>query len=172
MKSPLNILSALALASAALTVLPACKAVPKDAAPAEPTPAVAEAPAETSHTWFAKKGQRRRAKAVAATPAASEPVDTALQTVIVTGYCSCPKCCGAKAGGLTATGTKAQLGTIAADPAIFPYGTRLNVPGYGEGEVQDTGSRVQGFHIDVWFPTHAQAQAWGSREMYVAQPSR
>ena len=168
MKSPLNILSALALASAALTVLPACKAVPKDATPAEPTPAVSEAPAETSHTWFAKKGQRRRAKA--ATTAVAEPVDTELQTVIVTGYCSCPKCCGAKAGGLTATGTKAQLGTIAADPSIFPFGTQLNVPGYGEGVVEDTGSRVKGFHIDVWFPTHAQAQAWGSREMFVAQP--
>ncbi|MBR0066542.1 MAG: 3D domain-containing protein [Kiritimatiellae bacterium] len=173
MKSPLNILSALALASAALTVLPACKAVPKDATPAEPTPAVSEAPAETSHTWFAKKGQRRRAKAATPAPTAvPEPVDTELQTVIVTGYCSCPKCCGAKAGGLTATGTKAQLGTIAADPSIFPFGTQLNVPGYGEGVVEDTGSRVKGFHIDVWFPTHAQAQAWGSREMYVAQPSR
>ena len=160
MKSPLNILSALALASAALTVLPACKAVPKDATPAE-----------TSHTWFAKKGQRRRAKAEAPAPTvASEPVDTELQTVVVTAYCSCPKCCGAKAGGLTATGTKAQLGTIAADPSIFPFGTQLNVPGYGEGVVEDTGSRVKGFHIDVWFPTHAQAQAWGSREMFVAQP--
>ena len=174
MKSPLNILSALALASAALTVLPACKAVPKNATPseptpAEPTPAVSEAPAETSHTWFAKKGQRRGAKAEAAAPAENAP---ALQRVIVTGYCSCPKCCGAKAGGLTATGTKAQLGTIAADPSIFPFGTQLNVPGYGEGVVEDTGSRVKGFHIDVWFPTHAQAKAWGSREMYVAQPSR
>ena len=173
MKSPKKILSALALASAALTVLPACKAVPKDATPAEPTPAVSEAPAETSHTWFAKKGQRRRAKAETPAPTvASEPVDTELQTVIVTGYCSCPKCCGGKAGGLTATGTKAQHGTIAADPSIFPFGTQLNVPGYGEGVVEDTGSRVKGFHIDVWFPTHAQAQAWGSREMYVAQPSR
>ena len=100
----------------------------------------------------------------------AEPVDTELQTVVVTAYCSCPKCCGAKAGGLTATGTKAQLGTIAADPSIFPFGTQLNVPGYGEGVVEDTGSRVKGFHIAVWFPTHAQAQAWGSREMFVAQP--
>ena len=44
------------------------------------------------------------------------------------------------------------------------------MPGYGDGVVEDTGSRVKGFHIDVWFPTHAEAQAWGSREMYVAQP--
>ena len=171
MKSPKKILSALALASAALTVLPACKAVPKDATPAEPTPAVAEASGEKSYTWFAKKGQRRRAKAEAPTPTAvAEPVDTELQTVIVTGYCSCPKCCGAKAGGLTATGTKAQLGTIAADPSIFPFGTQLNVPGYGDGVVEDTGPRVTGYHIDVWFPSHAEAKAWGTREMYVELP--
>jgi 3D (Asp-Asp-Asp) domain-containing protein len=173
MKSPLNILSALALASAALTVLPACKAVPKDATPAEPTPAVAEAPAETSHTWFAKKGQRRGGKVEAAAPAAnaaSVERAPALQSVIVTGYCSCPKCCGANATGLTATGTKAQLGTVAADPSLFPFGTQLNVPGYGDGVVEDTGARVKGYHIDVWFPTHAEAKAWGSREMYVALP--
>jgi 3D (Asp-Asp-Asp) domain-containing protein len=66
--------------------------------------------------------------------------------------------------------TAEMSGTIAADPSIFPYGTQLNVPGYGEGVVEDTGSRVKGFHIDVWFPTHAEAQAWGSREMSVAQP--
>ena len=172
MKSHKNIISALALAAAALTVLPACKAVPKDAKPSEPAPAVSEASAETSHTWFAKKGQRRRAKTETAAPVvASEPVDTELQTVIVTGYCSCPKCCGANATGLTATRTRAQRGTIAADPAVFPFGTQLNVPGDGEGVVEDTGSRVKGFHIDVWFPTHAEAQAWGRREMYVAPPS-
>lgn len=168
MKSPLKIFSVLALASAALTVLPACKAVPKDAAPAEPAPAVTEASAENSHTWFVKKGQRRRVKAAA--PAPVEPVDAELQTVIVTGYCSCPVCCGPNASGLTATRTKAQRGTIAADPSIFPFGTQLNIPGYGEGVVEDTGSRVKGFHIDVWFPTHAEAQAWGSREMSIALP--
>ena len=178
MKNPLNTLSALALAAVALTVLPACKAVPKDAAAPEPEPAAAQAPAEKSYAWFAKKGHRRGEKIEAAAPAANAapaaPAESApaLQSVIVTGYCSCPKCCGANATGLTATGTKAQLGTISADTSIFPFGTQLNVPGYGEGVVEDTGSRVKGFHIDVWFPTHAQAQAWGSREMYVAQPSR
>ena len=89
----------------------------------------------------------------------------------MTGYCSCPKCCGANATGLTASGTKAQLGTISADTSIFPFGTQLNVPGYGEGVVEDTGSRVKGYRIDVWFPTHAEAEAWGRREMFVAVPN-
>ncbi len=174
MKNPLNILSAVVLAAAALTVLPACKAAPKNApAPEpEPAPAAAQAPAEKSYAWFAKKGQQRSGKVEAAAPAANAaPVESAseLKRVIVTGYCSCPKCCGANANGLTATGTKAQLGTISADTSIFPFGTQLNVPGYGEGVVEDTGARVKGYRIDVWFPTHAEAQAWGSREMFVAK---
>ena len=167
MKHPLNILPALAFAASALTLLPACKAVPKDAP--EPAPAVAEAPAEQSHSWFVKKGQRRGGKAEAAAPATQAPAG-ALQRVIVTGYCSCPQCCGPNANGLTSSGTKAQLGTISADPAVFAPGTQLNVPGYGEGVVEDTGARVKGYRIDVWFPTHAEAQAWGRREMYVALP--
>ncbi len=166
MKNPLNIIPALALAAAALTVLPACKAVPKDAPASEPAPAVAEAPAENGYTWFAKKGQKRGAKLEAAAPA--EP---ALQRVVVTGYCSCPRCCGPNATGLTASGTRAQIGTMAADTSIFPFGTQLNVPGYGDGVVEDTGARVKGYHIDVWFPTHAEAKAWGAREMYVALPT-
>ena len=166
MKNPLNIIPALAIAAAALTTLPACKAVPKDAPASEPAPAVSQAPAENGYTWFAKKGQSRGAKLESAAPA--EP---ALQRVIVTGYCSCPLCCGPNATGLTASGTKAQLGTMAADPSIFPLGTQLNVPGYGDGVVEDTGARVKGYHIDVWFPTHAEAKAWGSREMYVALPA-
>ena len=170
MKNPLNTLSALALAAVALTVLPACKAVPKDAPASEASPAVAEAPAEQGYSWFAKKGHRRGDKIEAAAPAAPAAPADALQRVVVTGYCSCPLCCGPNASGLTASGTKAQLGTMSADPAIFPFGTQLNVPGYGDGVVEDTGAHVKGYRIDVWFPTHAEAKAWGSREMYVALP--
>ena len=172
MKKPLNILS-LVLAAAALTTLPACKAVPKDAPPPapEPAPAAAEAPADQGYSWFAKKGQRRGEKVEAAAPvAAPAPAEPGLQRIVVTGYCSCPLCCGPNASGLTASGTKAQLGTMSADPAIFPFGTQLNVPGYGDGVVEDTGPRVKGYHIDVWFPSHAAAKAWGTREMYVALP--
>ena len=171
MKHPLNILPALALAAVALTVLPACKAKPKSEPAPEPAPQVAEAPAEKSYSWFAKKGQRRGEKVEAAAPvAAPATAEPGLQRIVVTGYCSCPLCCGPNASGLTASGTKAQLGTMSADPAIFPFGTQLNVPGYGDGVVEDTGPRVKGYHIDVWFPSHAAAKAWGTREMYVALP--
>ena len=71
MKHPLNILPVLALAAAALTVLPACKAKPKSEPAPEPAPQVAEAPAEKSYSWFAKKGQRRGEKVEAAAPVAA-----------------------------------------------------------------------------------------------------
>jgi len=169
MNAPKNILSAIAVAVAAMTVLPACKAVPKESSAPAAAPVAAESSSESGYTWFAKKGQRRAERREAA-PAPAVENDAALQRVVVTGYCSCPKCCGEKSDGRTATGTKPQLGTIAADPSVFPYGTQLNVPGYGEGVVEDTGSKVKGYHIDLWFPSHAEAKAWGTREMFVAMP--
>lgn len=169
MNAPKNILSVIALAVAAMTVLPACKAVPNEPSAPEAVPVAEQSADASGYTWFAKKGQRRAARHQAA-PAPAAENEAALQRVVVTGYCSCPECCGPDATGITAMGTKAQLGTIAADTSVFPFGTQLNVPGYGDGIVEDTGSKVKGFHIDLWFPSHAEARAWGSREMFVVMP--
>jgi 3D (Asp-Asp-Asp) domain-containing protein len=65
--------------------------------------------------------------------------------------------------GVTARGTKARHGTVAADPAVFPFGTRLEIPGYGTGVVEDTGGAIKGRHIDIWFSSHDEARAWGKR---------
>ena len=78
--------------------------------------------------------------------------------VFSTGYCL---------RGSTATGMKTGWGTIAVDPAVIPLGTRMNVPGYGDGVAADTGSAVRGRMIDVWFPTCAQALAWGGRTVTI-----
>lgn len=104
--------------------------------------------------------------------------------VLVTGYCNCGKCCGwtvdeangnrpvydygkmkgkPKKVGLTATGTTAKHGTIAADPKVFPFGTHLGIPGYGVGTVEDVGGAIKGRHIDIWFPSHEEARKWGAR---------
>jgi 3D (Asp-Asp-Asp) domain-containing protein len=50
---------------------------------------------------------------------------------------------------------------------VIPLGSRLTVPGYGEGVAADTGLAVQGTTIDLWFPTVAQALAWGRRVVTV-----
>jgi 3D (Asp-Asp-Asp) domain-containing protein len=98
----------------------------------------------------------------------------------ITGYCKCAQCCGWKrnwygrpvvregpnAGepkqvGITASGARARRGTIAADTAVFPFGTRIFIPGYGYGRVEDRGRDIKRYHIDVYFETHAEAQEWG-----------
>jgi 3D (Asp-Asp-Asp) domain-containing protein len=97
--------------------------------------------------------------AVPAVPTAPQgPVEAGTITVTATGY-SLP--------GHTATGMPVGWGVVAVDPAVIPLGTRLSVPGYGDGVAADVGSAVRGATIDLWFPTLAQARAWGRRTVTV-----
>jgi len=103
-------------------------------------------------------------------------------TLLTTGYCKCGKCCSWKRNwllrpvyatgplkgkvkkvGVTASGTKARKGTIAADTRIFPFGTILYIEGYGYGRVEDRGGAIKGNHIDLYFRTHQQALEWGKK---------
>jgi 3D (Asp-Asp-Asp) domain-containing protein len=89
--------------------------------------------------------------------------------VLVTAYCGCSKCCGPNARGLTASGRSVSYNGgrfVAADTKIFKFDTQLLVPGYAGGEpveVIDRGGAIKGYHIDVFFPTHEEARAWGKR---------
>ena len=69
--------------------------------------------------------------------------------------------------GHTATGLPVGWGVVAVDPSVIPLGTRMTIPGYGEGVAADTGSAVRGYDIDLWFPTLAQARAWGRRTVTI-----
>jgi len=69
--------------------------------------------------------------------------------------------------GRTATGAPTGLGVVAVDPGVIPLGTRMTIPGYGEGVAADTGGAVRGASIDLWFPTLAQARAWGRRTVTI-----
>ncbi len=98
-----------------------------------------------------------------ATPAPAFPTPAQVPggrtiTVTSTGY-SLP--------GHTATGMPVGWGVVAVDPSVIPLGTRLTVPGYGEGVAADTGSAVRGATIDLWFPSLAQARAWGRRTVTI-----
>jgi 3D (Asp-Asp-Asp) domain-containing protein len=75
-------------------------------------------------------------------------------TVVATAY---------SLSGTTASGMPVGWGAVAVDPSVIPMGSRLSIPGYGLGVAADVGSAVQGARIDLWFPTVAQARAWGSR---------
>lgn len=54
------------------------------------------------------------------------------------------------AGQRTASGRPVGPGSIAVDPGVIRLGTRLEVGGYGRGVANDTGSKVNGRHVDVW----------------------
>ena len=69
--------------------------------------------------------------------------------------------------GTTATGVAVGWGIVAVDPSTIPLGTHMTIPGYGKGVAADTGGRVAGAHIDLWFPTRAEALAWGSRTVTI-----
>ena len=59
-------------------------------------------------------------------------------------------------------------GTIAADTKYYPFGTRMYVPGYGWGVVEDRGSAIKGpKRIDLYFDSHNDALAWGRRKLRV-----
>ena len=70
-------------------------------------------------------------------------------------------------GGYTATGAPVGYGIVAVDPSVIPLGTRMTIPGYGEGVAADTGGAIQGAVIDVWVPTSAAAAAWGRRTVTI-----
>jgi len=69
--------------------------------------------------------------------------------------------------GHTATGLPVGWGIVAVDPSMIPLGTKLTVPGYGEAVAAAAGSAVRGADIDLWFPTLAQARAWGRRTVTI-----
>lgn len=118
-------------------------------------------------------------------PRGRAPVVMAME---VTGYCNCGQCCNwrrgwlglgpavvssgpnqgrTKAVGVTASGTRAAHGTVAADASLFPFGAIVYVPGYGYGRVEDRGGAIVGNRLDLWFPSHGEAMRWGRHRMYV-----
>ena len=102
--------------------------------------------------------QSQTASSPAGGTAPSVTDGTRTLTVSATGY-SLP--------GRTATGLPVGPGIVAVDPSVIPLGTRMSIPGYGEGVAADTGSAVQGMTIDLWFPTLAEALAWGRRTVTI-----
>ncbi|MEZ6242397.1 MAG: 3D domain-containing protein [Phycisphaerales bacterium] len=93
--------------------------------------------------------------------------------MLVTAYAPDRNSCGDFADGQTATlhGVTTNAGRlVAADPSVLPYGTMLSIPGYDDASVVpvlDCGGAIKGNHLDLLFPTHEQARAWGVRRLTV-----
>ncbi|MEK0316394.1 3D domain-containing protein [Cohnella sp. 56] len=104
-----------------------------------------------------------------------EPPAQTTVTVLATGYTAGVESTGKRPGhpqyGVTFSGVKVRrsnVSTIAADTRVFPLGTLLYIPGYGYGCVADTGSRIKGRRIDLYFPSTRQVyKEWGKKQVAV-----
>jgi cystine transport system substrate-binding protein len=110
---------------------------PSSAAPGEPPPAAVESVSQSSST--------------AATSSPGPAKSGSTMTVVATGYCLT---------GSTATGLPTGPGIVAVDPSVIPLGTRMTIPGYGEGVAADVGGAVKGARIDVWIASCSDASSF------------
>jgi len=90
----------------------------------------------------------------------SDKVD--LGKFLLTAYCPCYEC-SLGWGRRTSSGATARSShTIAVDPSVIPYGTRVMIN--GETYVaEDEGSGVSGKHIDIFFDDHSETLDFGTR---------
>ena len=73
--------------------------------------------------------------------------------------------------GTGASGKWSHPGTVAADRDILPLNSRIRIFGAGKysGDytVEDTGSKVDGHHIDVYMPSRSEAKKFGRQRVKV-----
>ncbi len=69
----------------------------------------------------------------------------------------------------TSTGTTVRVGTVAVDPKVIPYGTRMFIVTndgkyvYGIATAEDCGSAIKQNRVDLYFPTDGECWAFGVR---------
>lgn len=132
------------------TTKPTTPKVEETTPPTEPAPTTPETPADPE-------------------PDATIPPESAettqSSTVLLgryklTAYCPCAKCCG-KWTNQTATGVTPKQGrTIAVDPKIIPYGSKVIINGHTY-IAEDCGGAIKGNRIDVFFDSHSVALQFG-----------
>jgi 3D (Asp-Asp-Asp) domain-containing protein len=70
-----------------------------------------------------------------------------------------------------ASGKWPHPGTAAADRKVLPLNSRIRIYGAGRysGDyvVEDTGGKLDGHHIDIYMPTHAEAKKFGRQRVKV-----
>lgn len=96
----------------------------------------------------------------------SDEEKIALGEYQLTAYCACSRCCG-KSDGITATGTIATAGrTIAVDPSVIPYGSKVEING-NVYIAEDCGGSIKYNRIDIFFDSHNEALQFGVQRAQV-----
>jgi 3D (Asp-Asp-Asp) domain-containing protein len=68
---------------------------------------------------------------------------------------------------LTATGKEVGAGIIAVDPDVIPLGTKIEIKNMGFFTAEDTGGKIKGNRIDIYFDSKKEAQEFGKKGVWV-----
>ena len=74
---------------------------------------------------------------------------------------------------ITATMTTVRVGTVAVDPKVIPYGTRMFIVSndgayiYGISTAEDCGGAIKNDRVDLYFPTDAECWEFGWRDVTI-----
>ena len=126
--------------------------------------------AEEAARKAAEEAARKAAEEEARRQAELESRKQYLGKFTLTAYCSCKKCCGRWSPEVTGKPSTTESGThpvqgrtVAVDKSVIPLGTHIMINGH-EYIAEDTGSAVDGNHIDVYFSSHAEARNFGMKK--------
>lgn len=106
-------------------------------------------------------------------PALSNNSITMEATAYTASYEDTGKTSGSPDYGITATGTRAKVGTVAVDPRVIPLGTKLYIKSldgskdYGYATAEDTGGAIKGNRIDLYYNSEDSCNYFGRRNVRV-----
>ncbi len=67
----------------------------------------------------------------------------------------------------TASGRVAQIGVVAVDTSVIPFGTKLYIEGYGYAVAGDTGGAIKGNKVDLFMNTTKECLNFGRQNVTV-----
>ena len=70
---------------------------------------------------------------------------------------------------ITSTGTTPRVGyTIAVDPKVIPYGTKVYIPQLNKVFIaEDCGSAIKGNRIDIFMGSYDECMEWGYKDITI-----
>ena len=68
---------------------------------------------------------------------------------------------------ITATGKEIKQGMVAVDSKVIPLGTKIEIKDMGIFIAEDTGSKIKGNRIDIYFDSKEEAKKFGIKGIWV-----
>jgi len=67
----------------------------------------------------------------------------------------------------TVTGEDVKEGIIAVDPDVIPLGTKVEIKEMGVFTAEDTGGKIKGNRIDIYFDSKKEAEDFGKKGIWI-----